>query len=183
MGAPGLDFETWEVQILVAVVLGEQFPHLADTSTNTGILAQESGGDREKTSGTPGNRCFHRLRCRAESCLCPGSRFSGPKDDLRTCSTDKAHQAAQTPASRPKGHTFQVNDEKGLLLTCVAPELDTNPDTDIFNSCTLAPGRTLDDVMHTFIQAIHFVQNEQAMERAEWYKDQKEESVVKPAQK
>ena len=76
-----------------------------------------------------------------------------------------------------------MNDEKGLLLTCVAPELDTNPDTDIFNSCTLAPGRTLDDVMHTFIQAIHFVQNEQAMERAEWYKDQKEESVVKPAQK
>ncbi|MGA3069627.1 MAG: hypothetical protein ABSD43_05370 [Terracidiphilus sp.] len=91
------------------------------------------------------------------------------------------------PASDPHApagdHTFQVNDVKGLLLTCIAPQMDTDPDTDLFNSCTLAPGRTLDDVMHTFIQAIHIVQNEQAKERAEWNKSHEEELVPKPAQK
>ena len=76
-----------------------------------------------------------------------------------------------------------MNDLKGLLLTCIAPQLDTDPDTDIFNSCTLAPGRTLDDVMHTFIQAIHFIQNEQQKERAEWNKDREEKSGRDSAQK
>jgi len=96
---------------------------------------------------------------------------------------------AATPASEPSSHppagdhTFQVNDVKGLLLTCVAPQIDTDPDTDLFNSCTLAPGRTLDDVMHTFIQAIHFVQNQHAKERAEWDKSHEEQAVQKPAEK
>jgi hypothetical protein len=57
-----------------------------------------------------------------------------------------------SPAAR---HVFPVNDEKGLLLTCVAPEIDTNKDTDVFKDCTLAPGRSLDDVMHSFIGAMH----------------------------
>jgi hypothetical protein len=78
-----------------------------------------------------------------------------------------------------KGLTFQVNDEKGLLLTCVAPQIETNPDTDIFHSCALAPGRTLDDVMHTFIQGIHYEQDQHQKERAEWERDLEE----KPAQK
>ena len=99
----------------------------------------------------------------------------------------KPFAATPAPASDshpPAGdHTFKVNDVKGLLLTCVAPQIDTDPDTDLFNSCTLAPGRTLDDVMHTFIQAIHFVQNEQAKERAEWNKSHQEEVVQKPAEK
>jgi hypothetical protein len=90
---------------------------------------------------------------------------------------------ASTSASPNRGHTFQVNDVKGLLLTCIAPQLDTDPDTDIFNSCTLAPGRTLDDAMHTFIQAIHLVQKEQAQQRAEWQKEREKESASKPAQK
>ena len=94
-----------------------------------------------------------------------------------------APAAASDPDAVRKSHAFTVNDVKGLLLTCVAPELDTNPDTDIFNSCTLAPGRTLDDVMHTFIGAIHFIQSEQAKERAEWQKDHEVESAEKPAQK
>jgi hypothetical protein len=46
-------------------------------------------------------------------------------------------------------------DEKGLLLTCVAPELDKDRETDVFKDCTLAPGRTLDEVMHSFVQGIH----------------------------
>jgi hypothetical protein len=90
---------------------------------------------------------------------------------------------AHASASPGRGRTFVVNDEQGLLLTCVAPELDTNPDTDIFKGCTLAPGRTLDEVMHTFMQAFHYVQDEQAKERAEWNKEQAEEALQKPAQK
>ena len=91
--------------------------------------------------------------------------------------------AASTAGSSPRGTTFQVNDEKGLLLTCIAPQIETNPDTDIFNGCTLAPGRTLDDVMHTFIGALHLVQNEQMKERAEWYKSLEDQPAQKSAQK
>ena len=94
-----------------------------------------------------------------------------------------APAAASAAESRPRGQSFQVNDVKGLLLTCTAPELETNPDTDLFNSCTLGPGRTLDDVMHTFIQAIHMVQNEHAKERAVWQKDLDERLARKPVQK
>ncbi len=96
----------------------------------------------------------------------------------------KATPAPSTASSASsRGKAFEVNDVKGLLLKCTAPELDTNPDTDIFDGCTLAPGRTLDDVMHTFIQAIHFVQNKHAKERAEWYKELEEKSAQKPAQR
>ena len=91
--------------------------------------------------------------------------------------------AASTAGSSPRGTTFQVNDEKGLLLTCIAPQIETNPDTDLFNGCTLAPGRTLDDVMHTFIGAIHFVQNQQMKERSEWKKDLEEKPAPKPEPK
>jgi hypothetical protein len=91
--------------------------------------------------------------------------------------------AAATADSSPRGNTFQVNDEKGLLLTCIAPQIETNPDTDIFNSCTLAPGRTLDDVMHTFVGALHLVQNEQMKERAEWYKNLEDQSTQRSAKK
>jgi hypothetical protein len=94
-----------------------------------------------------------------------------------------APAAAPTPAPSPRGHTFVVNDEKGVLLKCDAPELETNPDTDLFKGCTLAPGRTLDDVMHTFIQGIHYVQKEHEQERAEWYKEQGEEASQKAAEK
>jgi hypothetical protein len=91
--------------------------------------------------------------------------------------------AASAKDSKSTDKTFRVNDEKGLLMTCIAPEIDTNPDTDIFNNCALAPGRTLEDVMHTFIQAIHFVQNQQTKERAEWLKDLEERYGQKAAEK
>ena len=113
----------------------------------------------------------------------PAPALADQKTTSEPAAPTKLIKPAQTPASRPRGHTFQVNDEKGLLLTCVAPELDTNPDTDVFKSCALAPGRTLDDVMHTFIGAIHFEQNQQAKERAEWYKELEERSAQKPTQK
>jgi len=33
--------------------------------------------------------------------------------------------------------------------------LDKDKETDVFKDCTLAPGRTLDEVMHSFVQGIH----------------------------
>jgi len=91
--------------------------------------------------------------------------------------------AGSTPTSTETPHLFPVNDSKGLLLTCIAPEIDTNADTDVFRDCKLAPGRTLDDVMHTFIGAIHYVQNQQIKERAEWTKDIEEKPARKPEHK
>lgn len=92
---------------------------------------------------------------------------------------------AATSATRPANpsHLFTVNDEKGLLLTCIAPEIDTNPDTDLFKSCTLAPGRTLDDLMHTVVQGIHYEQSQHLKEREEWQRDLEERSAQQPAQK
>jgi len=78
---------------------------------------------------------------------------------------------------------FPVNDEKGLLLMCVAPEIETNKDTDVFRNCTLAPGRTLDDVMHSFISAIHEEQRKQAREHPGAGKDSDDQSAEKSAQK
>jgi hypothetical protein len=45
---------------------------------------------------------------------------------------------------------FTVADAKGLLLTCAKQQLDTNT----FSGCTLAPGRTLDDLMTSIVRAI-----------------------------
>jgi hypothetical protein len=117
----------------------------------------------------------------------PGSALAGAKKTSEPATQTQLFKAAPANASLNgspnKDHTFQVNDVKGLLLTCIAPQVETNPDTDLFNSCTLAPGRTLDDVMHTFIQAIHFELDQHQKERDEWNKDLEERLAQKPAQK
>ena len=91
-----------------------------------------------------------------------------------------AVESATAPAS--PDHLFTVNDVKGLLLTCTAPEIESNPDTDMFKSCSLAPGRTLDDAIHTFVQGIHYEQSEHEKERQEWQKTLAEKIAQKPAQ-
>jgi len=76
--------------------------------------------------------------------------------------------AAPTPrelsvaASAMAQHRYQVRDEKGPLMSCVAPEMDVNSETDVFKNCTLAPGRSLDDFMHSVIKAIHQEQQQKA---------------------
>ena len=111
-----------------------------------------------------------------------------------SASTRRASELAKeaskaTPAALSAVHSstarqlFPVQDEKGLLLTCVAPEIETNKDTDVFRDCTLAPGRTLDDVMHSFIGAMHEEQRKQAREHREANKDSDGESATKSAQK
>jgi hypothetical protein len=89
----------------------------------------------------------------------------------KSSAPDPQAQIFKTAPALAASHLFPVNDAKGLLLTCIAPEIDTNPETDLFRDCTLAPGRTLDDVMHTFIGAIHYVQSEAMKVRAEMPKE------------
>ena len=57
------------------------------------------------------------------------------------------------PASTAPSKTalnFTVADANGLLLTCARQQVDT----DTFSGCTLAPGRTLDDLMTSIVKAI-----------------------------
>ena len=80
-------------------------------------------------------------------------------------------------------HRYPVIDEQGLLLTCIAPEIETDSETDVFKNCTLAPGRTLDDVMHSFIGAIHAEQRRQAEEHKAAEKQGNDKSTEKAAEK
>jgi hypothetical protein len=88
--------------------------------------------------------------------------------------------APDPPAAR---HLFPVRDEKGLLLSCIAPEIDTDKDTEVFNNCSLAPGRSLDDVMHSFIKAFHQEQKQRAEDHAGSQQDSDEKATEKAAQK
>jgi hypothetical protein len=110
-----------------------------------------------------------------------GARTPDPAPQAQSLKPTPAAASAMDSAN--PSHLFTVNDEKGLLLTCIAPEIDTNPDTDVFKSCTLAPGRTLDDLMHTVVQGIHYEQSQHQMEREEWQKDLEEKTAQQPAQK
>jgi hypothetical protein len=96
----------------------------------------------------------------------------------------KAAPASLAEESAPAAkNLFPVNDEKGLLLTCVAPELDTNKDTDVFKHCTLAPGRSLDDVMHSFVGAMHEEERKLARQEAQSEKNAAAKSAEKAEQR
>jgi len=45
---------------------------------------------------------------------------------------------------------FTVTDAHGVLLTCAQQQVDTGT----LSGCTLAPGRTLDDLMTSIVQTI-----------------------------
>ena len=110
-----------------------------------------------------------------------GSKTQGPAFHTQSHPASPAAESTGGPAN--PGHLYTVSDAKGLVVTCVAPEIDTNADTDLFKGCTLAPGRTLDDVMHTFIQGIHYEQSQHAREREEWQRYLEEESAQRTAHK
>jgi hypothetical protein len=89
----------------------------------------------------------------------------GTQQNSRTSLHFKATPELSPTGSSARSRIFPVSDEKGLLLTCIAPEIDKNADTDIFNDCALASGRTLDDVMHSFVRTIHYEHNQQSKEQ------------------
>jgi hypothetical protein len=75
------------------------------------------------------------------------------------------------PATADKESSlFSVKDDKGLLLTCVAPKNDLESYSDRLEDCSLAPGRTLSDVLRSFMGAIHSEISQHEQERAAWLK-------------
>jgi hypothetical protein len=121
---------------------------------------------------------------RADVHPAPAARVSAPRTSeisdrlVRPAPAYLAHEAS--PAAR---HVFPVNDERGLLLTCVAPEIETNKDTDVFKNCTLAPGRSLDDVMHSFIGAMHEEERKLTKDQAQSKNDSADKSSQKAEQR
>ena len=105
--------------------------------------------------------------CAASDAVSPSTTRNTPEPDAKVLK-----ESAQRPAAPSASPTrvFPVNDEKGLLLTCIAPEIATNPNTDVFEDCTLAPGRTLNEVMHSFVGAMHAEQKLHDQERTDWEK-------------
>jgi hypothetical protein len=103
----------------------------------------------------------------ANPAVSPATTRSTPAPNAKALKVTASHPAV-SPA--PRSRIFPVNDEKGLLLTCVAPEIVTNPNTDVFEDCALAPGRTLNEVMHSFVGAMHAEQKEHEQERTDWEK-------------
>jgi len=93
------------------------------------------------------------------------SSSTGSQKNSRTTLPLKSTPNLSSAGSPARSRLFPVRDEKGLLLTCIAPEIDKNADTDIFSDCSLAPGRTLDDVMHAFVSAIHYEHNQRSEEQ------------------
>ncbi len=86
---------------------------------------------------------------------------TGSTPPLKAAPADKVNSAPPKIAPSNIALNFTVADAKGLLLTCAKQQIDT----DTFSGCTLAPGRTLDDLMTSIVRAI----------RAEQQKDNDEE--------
>jgi hypothetical protein len=147
-----------------SALFAAQFSLAADTSATSAILIRRFEGLMKKVAFILlflGCMSFAKLQA-ATSTTAVRAGNSAPDPQTQIFKPAPAIAAV---------HLFPVNDAKGLLLTCIAPEIDTNPQTDVFRDCTLAPGRTLDDVMHTFIGAIHYVQSEAMKERADQPKE------------
>lgn len=116
----------------------------------------------------------------ASAAVSPSTARNTPEPDAKVLK-DSVPRPTASPA--PRSHVFPVNDEKGLLLTCIAPEIATNPNTDVFEDCTLAPGRTLNEVMHSFVGAMHAEQKQHEQERTNWEKALDEKSDQTAASK
>jgi hypothetical protein len=115
--------------------------HSADTSTTTGIPAQERRKVIMKRAATLLALAViltFSARLMAASTGTTPPRKAVSADNLK-------------PVPPSTVLNFTVTDVHGVLLTCAKQQLDT----DTFSGCTLAPGRTLDDLMTTIVQAIH----------------------------
>ncbi len=75
---------------------------------------------------------------------------TGTTPPLKAAPAGKVNTAPPKIAPSNIALNFTVADAKGLLLTCAKQQIDT----DTFSGCTLAPGRTLDDLMTSIVKAI-----------------------------
>jgi hypothetical protein len=75
---------------------------------------------------------------------------TGTTPPFKAAPADKVNTAPPKLAPSNTVVNFTVADAKGLLLTCAKQQIDT----DTFSGCTLAPGRSLDDLMTSIVRAI-----------------------------
>jgi hypothetical protein len=82
---------------------------------------------------------------------------TGATQPLKAAPADNLKPAPPVPAAPSNTIlNFTVNDLHGVLLTCAKQQVDT----DTLSGCTLAPGRTLDDLMTSIVQTIRAQQKE-----------------------
>jgi hypothetical protein len=75
---------------------------------------------------------------------------TGTTPPLKAAPDDKVNTAPPKITPSNIALNFTVADANGLLLTCARQQIDT----DTFSGCTLAPGRTLDELMTSIVRAI-----------------------------
>jgi hypothetical protein len=126
---------------------------------------------------------FSALACaRAGACRAGSTAANSRKAPSMAAAIFAPAPASLRAVGRPADRRlFPVKDDKGLLLSCIAPELGTNSETDKFEDCSLAPGRTLDDVMHSIIKAIHQEQHERVGDDAQTPRGEEERAEPKNA--
>jgi len=80
---------------------------------------------------------------------------STPKPQRTQATAPVAAADKLNTASTNTIYNFAVRDATGVLLTCAKQQIDS----DTFSGCTLAPGRTLDDLMTSIVRTIRAVEN------------------------
>jgi hypothetical protein len=124
--------------------------HSADSSTTTGILAQASRKVIMKRATTLLALAVLLAFSAAQMAASTGS---APSFKAAPAGNLKPIPAAAAPSKTALN--FTVADAKGLLLTCARQQIDSST----FSGCTLAPGRTLDDLMTSIVRAIRAQQD------------------------
>jgi predicted Na+-dependent transporter len=76
---------------------------------------------------------------------------TGTTPPLKAISAGNLNTTPPKPVASNVVLNFSVMDLHGVLLTCAKQQVDT----DTFSGCTLAPGRTLDELMTSIVQTIH----------------------------
>jgi len=120
--------------------------HSADSSTATGILAQERRKVIMKRAAT-----LLTLAVLLASSAAQVAASTGATPPLKAIPAGKLNTTPPKPIPSNTVLNFSVMDLHGVLLTCAKQQVDT----DTFSGCALAPGRTLDDLMTSIVQTIH----------------------------
>jgi hypothetical protein len=134
---------------------GEQVAPSAEPSTATGILAQASRKVIMKRAAT--------LLALAVFLAFSAAQMAASTGTTQPVKAAPAGNLNTAPLKAAPSNTvlnFTVTDAHGVLLTCAKQQVDT----DTFSGCTLAPGRTLDDLMTSIVQAIRAEQNKDKAE-------------------
>jgi hypothetical protein len=123
--------------------------HSADNLATNGILAQASGKVIMKRTATL-------LLPTIAMAFCTAPVTASTPKPQRTQATAPAAASEKLNTASPNTiYNFAVRDAAGVLLTCAKQQIDS----DTFSGCTLAPGRTLDDLMTSIVRTIRAVEN------------------------